>query len=96
MHTQIGLRSIGVNGSPQLFEYPGDIVRLSCEKCERTADYFSHRALKFEGPHCFQRGPVEDSVIPAFLDRYCTICVPAVRGFSCVLRFPQCSLYQTP
>jgi hypothetical protein len=46
VHTQIGLRSIGVNGSLQLFEYPGDIVRLSCEKCERTAaDHFSHRAL---------------------------------------------------
>ena len=27
-----------MNGSLQLFEYPGDIIRLSCEKCGRSAN----------------------------------------------------------
>ena len=27
-----------MNGSLQLFEYPGEIVRLSCEKCRRSAN----------------------------------------------------------
>ena len=39
MRAQIGLRSIAMNGSLQLFEYPGDIVRLSCEKCGRSGQY---------------------------------------------------------
>jgi hypothetical protein len=28
-----------MNGSLQLFEYPDDIVRLSCEKCGRSGQY---------------------------------------------------------
>src|SRR5262244_271574 len=28
-----------MNGSLQLFEYPGDLVRLSCEKCGRSGRY---------------------------------------------------------
>ena len=28
-----------MNGSLQLFEYPQDIVRLSCEKCGRSGQY---------------------------------------------------------
>ena len=28
-----------MNGSLQLFEYPGDMVRLSCEKCGRSGQY---------------------------------------------------------
>jgi len=28
-----------MNSSLQLFEYPGDIVRLSCEKCGRAGRY---------------------------------------------------------
>jgi len=28
-----------MNGSLQLFEYPGDIVRLSCPKCGRSGQY---------------------------------------------------------
>jgi hypothetical protein len=28
-----------MNGSLQLFKYPGDIVRLSCEKCGRSGRY---------------------------------------------------------
>ena len=28
-----------MNGSLQIREYPGDIVRLSCEKCGRSGQY---------------------------------------------------------
>jgi len=28
-----------MNGSLQLFEYPGNTVRLSCEKCGRSGQY---------------------------------------------------------
>jgi NAD-dependent SIR2 family protein deacetylase len=30
--------TLRMNGSLQLSEYPGDLVRLSCEKCGRSGD----------------------------------------------------------
>jgi len=38
-----------MNGSLQLFEYPGDIVRLSCEKCGRSGQYRKQNLIERYG-----------------------------------------------
>jgi len=38
------------DGSLQLFEYPGDIVRLSCEKCGRSGQYRKQNLIEDTGP----------------------------------------------
>jgi len=38
-----------MNGSLQLFEYPGDIVRLSCEKCGRSGQYRKQNLIEKYG-----------------------------------------------
>jgi len=35
-----------MNGSLQLFEYPHDIVRLSCEKCGRSGQYRKQKLIE--------------------------------------------------
>jgi hypothetical protein len=35
-----------MNGSLQLFECPGDIVRLSCEKCGRKGQYRKQKLIE--------------------------------------------------
>ena len=39
-----------MNGSLQLQEYPGDIVRLSCTKCNRRGQYQKQSLIKRFGP----------------------------------------------
>ena len=38
-----------MNGSLQLFEYPGDIVRLSCEKCGSSSQYRKQKLVERYG-----------------------------------------------
>jgi hypothetical protein len=38
-----------MNGSLQLREYPGDIVRLSCEKCGRSGHYRKQKLIERYG-----------------------------------------------
>jgi hypothetical protein len=35
-----------MNGSLQLFEYPGEMVRLSCEKCGRSGQYRKQKLIE--------------------------------------------------
>jgi len=35
-----------MNGSLQLFEYPGEMVRLSCTKCGRAGQYRKQRLIE--------------------------------------------------
>jgi len=38
-----------MNGSLQLFEYPGDLVRLSCEECGRSGQYRKQKLIERDG-----------------------------------------------
>ena len=38
-----------MNGSLQLFEYPGDLVRLSCEKCGSSGQYRKQKLIEKYG-----------------------------------------------
>jgi hypothetical protein len=38
-----------MNGSLQLYEFPGDIVRLSCEKCGRAGQYRKQKSIERYG-----------------------------------------------
>ena len=38
-----------MNGSLQLREYPGDIIRLSCEKCGRSGQYRKQKLIERYG-----------------------------------------------
>jgi hypothetical protein len=38
-----------MNGSLQLSEYPGDMVRLSCEKCGRSGQYRKQKLIEHYG-----------------------------------------------
>ena len=38
-----------MSGSLQLCDYPGDIVRLSCEKCERSGQYRKQKLIERYG-----------------------------------------------
>jgi hypothetical protein len=38
-----------MNGSLQLSEYPGDMVRLSCEKCGRSGQYRKQKLIERYG-----------------------------------------------
>jgi len=38
-----------MNGSLQLSEYPGDLVRLSCEKCGRSGQYRKQKLIERYG-----------------------------------------------
>jgi hypothetical protein len=38
-----------MNGSLQLFEYPGDMVRLSCVKCGRSGQYRKQKLIERYG-----------------------------------------------
>ena len=38
-----------MNGSLQLREYPGDLVRLSCDKCGRTGQYRKQNLIERYG-----------------------------------------------
>jgi hypothetical protein len=40
-----------MNGSLQLSEYPGDMVRLSCEKCGRSGQYRKQKLIERYGAH---------------------------------------------
>jgi hypothetical protein len=39
-----------MNGSVTLLEFPGDLVRLACEKCGRTGQYRKQTLIDCYGP----------------------------------------------
>jgi len=69
-----------MNGSLQLREYPGDIVRLSCEKCGRSGQYRKQTLidrygadirlpdLREEIAQCERRGRMYDSCMVRYPD----------------------------
>ena len=40
-----------MNGSLQLSEYPGDLVRLSCEECGRSGQYRKQKLIERSDPN---------------------------------------------
>ncbi len=69
-----------MNGSLQLREYPGDLVRLSCEKCGRTGQYRKQNLierygadirlpdLRHEIAQCERRGNMHDTCMARYVD----------------------------
>jgi hypothetical protein len=70
----------GMNGSLQLSEYPGDIVRLSCEKCGRSGQYRKRKLIERYGADmrlldlreeiakCSRRGQTHDACMVRYID----------------------------
>ena len=75
-----------MNGSLRLFEYPGDIVRLSCEKCGRSGQYRKQKLIERYGAdmrlpdlreeiaQCSRQSKMRDGCMVRFVDL-----VPSVR-----------------
>jgi hypothetical protein len=69
-----------MNGSLQLFEYPGGIIRLSCEKCGRSGQYRKQKLterygadmrlpdLREEIAQCKRHGQLHDSCMVRYVD----------------------------
>src|SRR6476646_12140528 len=79
-----------MNGSLQLFEYPGDLVRLSCEKCGRSGQYRKQKLIERYGADmrlpdlreeigkCRRHGQMHDACMVRYVDL-----VPSQRGDPC-------------
>jgi hypothetical protein len=73
-----------MNGSFQLSEYPGDIVRLSCEKCGRSGQYRKQTLveryggdirlpdLREEIAQCGRKGQTHDACMVRYVDLMAT------------------------
>ena len=69
-----------MNGSLQLFEYPGDIVRLSCPKCGRSGQYRKQTLIERYGAdvrlpdlreeitQCSRQGKMHDGCMVRYVD----------------------------
>jgi len=69
-----------MNGSLQLCEYPGDLVRLSCEKCGRSARYRKQKLIERYGAdmrlpdlheeiaQCRRHGQMHDACMVRYVD----------------------------
>ena len=69
-----------MNGSLQLFEYPGDMVRLACEKCGRSGQYRKQKLierygadmrlpdLREETAQCMRHGQMHDACMVRYAD----------------------------
>ena len=69
-----------MNGSLQLSEYPGHIVRLSCEKCGRSGQYRRQNLiekygadirlpdLRWEIAQCGRQGKMHDACMVRYVD----------------------------
>jgi hypothetical protein len=69
-----------MNGSLRLREYPGDIVRLSCEKCGRAGQYRKQTLveryggdirlpdLREEIAQCGRKGQTHDACMVRYVD----------------------------
>jgi len=69
-----------LNGSLQLHEYPGEIVRLSCEKCGRSGQYRKQNLIERYGAdkrlpdlrqeiaQCERRGQMLDMCMVRYAD----------------------------
>ena len=69
-----------MNGSVQLREYPGDIVRLSCEKCGRSGQYRKQKLIERYGAdirlpdlreeiaQCERRGKMHDACMVHYVE----------------------------
>ena len=69
-----------MNGSLQLREYPGDLVRLSCDKCVRTGQYRKQNLierygadirlpdLRWEIAQCERLGNMHDACMVRYVD----------------------------
>jgi len=70
----------GMNGSLQLSEYSGDMVRLSCEKCGRSGQYRKQKLIERYGAdmqlpdlreeiaQCERRGKMHDACMVRYVD----------------------------
>ena len=69
-----------MNGSLQLSDYPGDLVRLSCEKCGRSGQYRKQTLierygadmrlpdLRSEIAQCRRMGQMHDACMVRYVD----------------------------
>ena len=69
-----------MNGSLQLSEYPGDMVRLSCEKCGRSGQYRKQKLIERYGADmrlpdlreeiakCRRHGQMHDACMVRYVD----------------------------
>jgi hypothetical protein len=69
-----------MNGSLQLLEYPGEMVRLSCEKCGRSGQYRKQTLTKRYGANmrlpdlreeiakCRRHGQTHDACMVHYVD----------------------------
>ena len=69
-----------MNGSLQLSEYPGDMVRLSCEKCGRSGQYRKQKLIERYGAdirlpdlreeiaQCRRHGQMHDACMVRYVD----------------------------
>ena len=69
-----------MNGLLRLFEYPGDMVRLSCEKCGRSGQYRKQKLieccgadmrvpdLRQEIAQCRRHGQIHDACMVRYVD----------------------------
>ena len=67
-----------MNGSLQLFEYPGDLVRLSCEKCGRSGQHRKQKLIERYGAdmrlpdlreaQCSRHGQTHDACMVRYVD----------------------------
>ena len=67
-----------MNGSLQLSEYPGEMVRLSCEKCGRSGQYPKQTLidgadmrlpdLREEIAQCRRHGQMHDACMVRYVD----------------------------
>jgi hypothetical protein len=69
-----------MNGSLQLFEYPGDIIRLSCEKCGRSGQCRKQKLIERYGAdmrlpdlreeiaQCDRMGKMHDACMVRYVD----------------------------
>ena len=69
-----------MNGSLQLFEYPGEMVRLSCTKCGRSDQYRKQKLIEHYGAdirlpdlregiaQCNRQGQMHDACVVRYVD----------------------------
>jgi hypothetical protein len=73
-----------MNGSLQLSEYPGDMVRLSCAKCGRSGQYRKQKLIEHYGAdmrlpdlreeiaQCGRHGQTHDACMVRYVDLVAT------------------------
>jgi hypothetical protein len=69
-----------MNGCIQLGDYPGEVVRLSCEKCGRSGHYRKQKLIERDGANirlpdlrqeiaqCSRHGQMHDACMVRYVD----------------------------